>query len=341
MFSRLFVSVLATSFFSFNALAINGANPFAKSEVLNVGKDVAWEINKDAGVAVKSAVGEDDSYYHLEFDNRQIKLTITSDKEGQSHKYFSQLEIKDLKINGKQSSLFKWCLNNQQKHSRFLQQGLTVKNNVCQLNANNGSFIMRLNKATLSELQKGSNLEISLKPFRTQLDIKYDISDFAVMYTALNAKPVAVRVAPVPAVSKPVTMCKENAPAKYKQIKSIEYKCIDVVAKANAQVLMTQLVSKEDAKQKQVSAEREKQRKLAEEKKQEQLAAKLQEEERIRVEVAALAASQEKQAQLGSEISMKMIGMCEKFWTKGEHRCYCQKYIEHAPSEIQANSTCN
>ena len=211
MFSRLFVSVLATSLFSFNALAINGANPFAKSEVLNVGKDVTWEINKDAGVAVKSAVGEDDSYYHLEFDNRQIKLTITSDKKGQSPKYFSQLEIKDLKINGKQSSLFKWCLNNQQKHSRFLQQGLTVKNNVCQLNANNGSFIMRLNKATLSELQKGSHLQISLKPFRTQLDIKYDISDFAVMYTALNAKPVAVRVAPVPAVSKPVTMCKDQS----------------------------------------------------------------------------------------------------------------------------------
>ncbi len=40
------------------------------------------------------------------------------------------------------------------------------------------------------------------------------------------------------------------------------------------------------------------------------------------------------------EIAQKMIKMCEKYWSKGEHRCYCQKYIEYAPDDIQKNSTC-
>ena len=70
------------------------------------------------------------------------------------------------------------------------------------------------------------------------------------------------------------------------------------------------------------------------------MAAQLKKEEALAAEAAAVAASQANQAQLGSEISQKMIKVCEKYWSKGEHRCYCQKYIQHAPSEIQASSTC-
>ena len=60
----------------------------------------------------------------------------------------------------------------------------------------------------------------------------------------------------------------------------------------------------------------------------------------VLAEEAAIAASVVKQSQLGDEITQKMLKMCDKYWSKGEHRCYCQKYIEHAPSGIQANSSC-
>jgi hypothetical protein len=58
------------------------------------------------------------------------------------------------------------------------------------------------------------------------------------------------------------------------------------------------------------------------------------------MEAAAIAASEIKQAQLSDEITQKMLKVCDKYWSKGEHRCYCQKYIEHAPASIQASSTC-
>ena len=103
---------------------------------------------------------------------------------------------------------------------------------------------------------------------------------------------------------------------------------------------MTNLVNQEKERQRKLAAEKEKQRKLAEEQKQKALAAKLKEEERLQAEAAAIAASQAKQAQIDSEITQKMVGVCEKYWNKGEHRCYCQKYIDHAPAIIQASSTC-
>ena len=103
---------------------------------------------------------------------------------------------------------------------------------------------------------------------------------------------------------------------------------------------MSKSVAAEKEKQRKLAAEKEKQRKLAEEKQQQELAAKLKQEELLQVEAAALAASQAKQAELGGEITQKMLKVCEKYWNKGEHRCYCQKYIEHAPKSIQASSTC-
>ena len=80
---------------------------------------------------------------------------------------------------------------------------------------------------------------------------------------------------------------------------------------------------------------------MAEEKKQKELAETLKQEELLQAEAVAIAASEAKQAQIGGEIEQKMIKVCDKYWSIGEHRCYCQKYIEHAPAEIQSNSTCN
>lgn len=337
MFSRFFVSLLMLSFFSLN-VAAKESNPFAKNESVDIGSDVGWKINKKATVATKTGSDGKGNYYHLQFNNKKIKLLVSSDAAGKSPKGFSQLEIKDVKVDGAQNQVFKWCLNNQEKHNRFLQQGLSVKKNICVVNGGGGSFTMSLNKDSLVSLQKGSRLSIMLKPYRTPLELNFDISDFNDMYTALNAK--AAPVAAVAATSKaaaPKKKCKATAPAKYKNIKAIEYDCGNAAAKNKADSSVTKMVNQEKAKEQKLAAEKEKQRKLVEEQK---LAEQVKQEELLRVEAAALAASEAKQAQIGGEITDKMVSMCKKYWDKGEHRCYCQKYIDSAPSEIQANSTC-
>ena len=122
------------------------------------------------------------------YDNKQITLALSEDAKGLKLKKFSQLEVINVKIDGKQAAIFKWCLNNQERHNRFLQQGLSVKNNVCVINNDGSSFIMRLNKDTLQMLQQAKRLSIMIKPFRTPLELNYDISDFADMTLALNTR---------------------------------------------------------------------------------------------------------------------------------------------------------
>jgi len=339
MFSRVSVSLIVLYILSFNVPASALDNPFAKSESLYIGKDVAWKLDNEALIATKSTTDGKGTYYHLVFDNKQIKLLITSDVAGEKPKQFSQLEITDVIINGKQSALFKWCLNNQERHNRFLQQDLSVKNDVCKIDSQTGTFVMRLNKDTLTDLKSGQRLLISLKPFRIPLELNYDISDFEGMYAALNAKPakVVATTAPAPsAVAEKEKMCHANAAPGYTNIKPVEYPCSDSSAKLQAETLVAKLESKEQK----IIADKKIQLKLAEEKKQKELAAKLLQEQKLQAEAAAIAASEAKQAQLNDEIAAKMIAVCNKFWEKGESRCYCEKYIEHAPSDIQANPSC-
>lgn len=352
MFKCSLPSLFIFCIFSFNALAMKGDNPFAKNETLNIGKDINWIIDKKVVSATKTVSDEKGSFYHLRFDNKTLGLQVSGDKAAVNPRSFAQFEIKDVKIDGKQSPLFNWCLNNQQRHNRFLQQGLKVKQNTCSIDGKRGSFVMTLNEAALSSLQQGNRLKITLKPFRTPLELNYDISDFKDMYLALNTKvePVPV-VAPVePAVKKIDKKCWAGPPAKYKNIKSVEYHCADSVAKKDAEAWVIKLVKREKVKKQQLAAEKkakkEQQRKLkqqkkqAELKKQKVLAEKQQQAQVLQAETAAIAASQAKQAQIGDEITQKMVKVCDKFWSKGEHRCYCQKYIKHAPSEIQAKSIC-
>lgn len=353
MLNRVFFSFIVLCLFSFHVSANSGDNPFAKSEVLNIGKEFSWNIDKELVLATKSASDKKGSYYHLQYDNEQLKLIISNDAKGVVARKFSQLEIEDVTIDGKQIPLFKWCLNNQQRHDRFLQQGLTVKNNVCTIDGNAGNFIMSLNKETLLSLQKGKTLSIKLSPFRTPLDLKYDISDFKDMYLLLNAKVEAVAVVapPKPAVKEINKNCWAIPPAKYISIKPVEYDCGNEPAKIKAETRVISLVKQEKAKQQKLAAitaataaekaaERARQRKLQEQRKQKALAEKRKQEEKLQLEAAAIAASKVKQAQLNDEITQKMLKLCDKNWRKGEHRCYCQKYIEHAPSSIRANSSC-
>lgn len=342
MFKRLLLPLIVLCLFSINVSARNSDNPFAKNDTLTVGTDVAWSINKKAVIATKTADGGKGTFYHLKFNNKQLQLLMTSDAKGASPKDFKQLEIKEITIDGEQSSLFKWCLNNQERHKRFLQQGLKVKKNICVIDGNAGTFEMQLNKSTLASLQKGSIITFMLKPFRTPLELSYELSDFNDMVAALNAKavPVAVKPAATAVAAKPKKMCRAAPPTQYKNIKSIEYDCANANAKKDAEKRISASVNKEKEKEKKLAAEKEKQRKLAEDKKKADAAAALEQEQLMQAEAAALAASQAKQAQIDSEITQKMLKVCEKYWNKGEHRCYCEKYIDHAPSSIQASSTC-
>ncbi len=344
MFKQLFAAFIVLCCFSFNVVAMKGDNPFAKNEVINIGKDINWRIDKSSGQASKTVSDDNGSYYHLYFDNKQLRLSISKDVAGARAKSFNQLEVKDVRIDGKQVPLFKWCLKNQERHNRFLQQGLMVKKDICVINGENGTFIMRLNKETLVSLQTADSLLIMLKPFRKPLELDYDISDFSVMQAQLNSvpeKPAAVVAVAAPApVAKVVEKCLVKPPSAYKKIKPLEYTCSDVSSKMQAERKMAAKVDKEKEKQNKLAAEKEKQRKLAEQKKQEELALKLEQEKLLAAEAVAIAASEAKQTELNNEITQKMLKVCRKYWDKGEHRCYCQKYIEHAPASIQASSTC-
>jgi hypothetical protein len=342
MFNHLIKFIFFSLIISFSASA---NNPFAKSESLDIGKDVSWQLDKKAGVATKTKADKKGSYYHLKFDNKQLELLISSDAKGSSIKKYDQLDIKDVKIDGTRSVLFQWCLDNQESQDRFLQQGLKVRSDVCVSDGSKGSFVMRLDGGTLASLKNGRELTIVLKPFRTPLELHFDLADFKTMVSELNARPapVVASIAPVsaiPAGAAPKKMCFSKPPAKYKSISSIEYNCVDNAAKRAAD-------NKIDSQVKQQKSAEEKQRKLAAEKKRQEQAAKLEQEKKRQAEAAAaaaaaaaIAASEAKQAEIGGEITSKMVSMCEKYWNKGEHRCYCQKYIEYAPAEIQANSSC-
>ncbi|VAW53468.1 hypothetical protein MNBD_GAMMA06-711 [hydrothermal vent metagenome] len=339
MFKQLLASLFVLCCLNFSALA-NSNNPFAKNDTLAIGKDVAWNIDKKVVQAVKTASDNKGSYYHLQFDNKELRLSITSDAAGISPKKFSQLEIKDVQIDGKQSALFKWCLNNQERHKRFLQQGLKVKKDTCKVNGNAGAFVMRLNKSTLASLQNSSRLVILLKPFRIPLELKYDISDFKDMYLALNTKPAAEVSVVTKQPASPEKKCWTGPPAAYKNIKSVEYNCNDGTAKLQAESWVSRLVNKEKEKRATLKKEKEKQRKLVVEKEKKQLVKKPKNKKLVQIEAAAIAASKANQVQLGDEITQKMVNVCKKYWDKGEHRCYCQKYIKHAPDSIQESSTC-
>ena len=357
MLNRFFTLLCILCVFSFTAVAKNNDNPFAKNSSLDIGKDVSWIVDNDVGLAQKSAAGSDGIYYHLKFNNKQLELVMSSDASGVVAKSFSRLEIKSFNIDGKQSTLFSWCLNNQDGHNKFLQQGLVVKKNVCEVDGGTGRFIIRLNRETLTALQNGRSLSITIKQFRTPIEINYDLSDFQEMYVALNYRnaqnvesATAVAVPAVSAVSNSgLNKCWARAPERFNRIRAIEYFCADTLAKLNAETMIAEQVSQQAINQRVLAAQRvaekEKRLKQADVKKQNERAAKLKQEELLQAEVAAAAAviaaaSEAKQVVIGDEISQKMISMCDKYWSKGEHRCYCQKYIEHAPDSIQNNSKC-
>ena len=356
--ARLFIC-LAILITSGQGIAEN--NPFSKAIQVTAGHDVDWQFGEQT--ATKSVKGRDGTWYHLFYDGLRLRLRLTGSAEDSQYgaRQFEGFSVYDVRIEGKRLDVFQWCLNNQNKHSRYLEQGLTVRKEVCQNLGEQGTFMMRLTKDTIGALENGSSIEYELKPYRTTVKVKFSIADFdsvnsefkrqqdeklaairaqeqrAIEEAKAKAKAAAALAAPPVAVApkpKAKTKCKLNPPEGFSEIEPIAYDCDNVAARINAQASIDLKVEEAQQQRAQAAAEAERKRKAEE-------AARLAREEALLKEQQALEASAAVQAELSSDITKKMLAVCEKNWAEGNHRCYCQKYIEYAPASIKANSECN
>jgi len=332
--------------FTGSQVIAKSSNPFDKAIVVTAGHDVTWQFGEQT--ATKSVKGADGTWYHLFYDGLRLRLRLTGSSQDSQYaaRQFEEFAVYDVKIDGKRLDVFQWCLNNQEKHNRFLQQGLSVKKEVCQNLGAQGSYVMRLTKETIDALGEGNTIEYELKPFRTKVLVKFSIDDFDKVNNEFKKQheaklaasrpraepvpiaPVAIVAAPKPK-PKPKPKCKIGPPEGFAEVKAISYDCDDVAAKNSARVSVDSEVNK--IREKRNKAEAERNRKEA---------ARLAKEEALRKEQEALAASAAIQAELSTDIARKMIAVCEKNWAEGEHRCYCEKYIKYAPASIRENSSC-
>ena len=130
----------------------------------------------------------------------------------------------------------------------------------------------------------------------------------------------------------------------FDQIKSIEYVCDDAGAKTKAEASIEAGVVKEREHQAKLVAERERKRKEAEAAKAAKLAKELADkkaaEELLAAEQAALADTEASKNEMSADITNKMLAVCQKKWASGKHRCYCEKFLEHAPAGIESDPSC-
>ncbi len=341
---RFFIA-LAVFCLSASVIAKNSNNPFEKGASVDIGRDAAWVIGNKTATRSGSDSG---TFYHLFYDRKLLRLRITKsaqDSEAAAKRH-DQFTVNDVLLDGKRLPVFQWCLNNQERHKRFLQQGLKVKKEVCKNQGEVGTFTMRLNVATLDMLKKGKKLTYKLKPFRSNVSVIFDISDFSGIVAKLNTAPppAIAKSQPKPsgvATAAVAKKCKASPPTGYSEVKAVEYNCADSAAKKKATASVGTAVSKERERKKKVAAEREEKRLAQEKANATKLANQKVAEEKLASEQAALAASAAQQQAISSDIAGKMIAMCQKKWDKGEHRCYCEKYVSHAPKAIQESSTCS
>lgn len=331
-------------------------NPFNKTNNMEVGTEVKWTYSDGVASKISLVADKDGSYYQLMVTNNQIRLQLvdSASKTGKPIK-FEQFTIKDVQLDGSSSSLFQWCLNNQQNHSRFLQQGLTVKKDVCLNKGAQGLFVMNLNKATHSLLQKTARLTFMVKAYRTPINVTFEMQDVASVFARLGGgstladkksnkeKDVSKYLSkPIP-IAAPVVKAKPcllKPPAQYPTIKTIEYVCNDDADKVKARkqlavsIKAIKLKNEKLAKQKQLRLKQEEAARLKREARQKQLD---QEKEK---ELKQIAEAESNMLKIRDQVSEKMIAMCNKKWATGVHRCYCEPYIKHAPSNIKSDASC-
>ncbi len=293
---------------SLSSVAIASDNPFKKGASVYI-KDADGWVVKDKTVTLSGA--GTGVFYHLMYDRRKLRLRITDGAEDSESraKRFQNFAVEDIKIDGRRLPLFKWCLANQVKHSRFLQQGLKVKQDVCSNLGDQGTFIMRLNEATLDALKSGQVLSFHLKPFRSKIKVSFDISDFSAAATMLSPKAVETQMPPANIRVEARKKCMAKPPEGLDKVKAIAYDCDNTAAKNKAEASVAALVSEQRKRNNKVKANQK--------------------------------AQEQSQQDVSNNITDKMLAVCKKKWAKGEHRCYCEKFIKHAPMGIESDPSCN
>lgn len=320
---------------SSNTIAASSSNPFAKAKNIDFGSS-EWVIKNKTATKSGSDSG---TYYHLFYDKKQLRLRMTEGAEDNAAtaKKYEKFAVQDVQIDGKRLPIFQWCLKNQQRHARFLQQGLSVRNNICVNDGAKGSFVMRLNVATVESLKSGSKLTFIISPFRSSIKVNFDISDFTVAAGKLGKASVVAKKPKVIHEKK----CEVAPPKGFSEIGGASYECGNEASKAEANEALTIIVNEERERRKKKAAAKKQQDEI----KKKELAAKKAKDEKLAAklaaEQAALATSIAQQEAIGSEISNKMIAVCKKKWAAGEHRCYCEKYLKHAPAGIKSDPSCS
>ena len=343
--SKVFAFMFAAAFSAQSIAALN--NPFGKTVTVNAGVGVHWDVKKDMASKTSPASDIDGTFYQLRITKSELILRLLDSPSGGTIS-FDQLKIEDVQLDGKTSTLFGWCLNNQEEHNRFLQQGLKIKKDICQNKGQEGVFVMKLNQATYNLLKTTKNLAFTVKPYRGAVVASFDVSNIADIFVQLvsGGRAVAAQNKPVdrssdrflskpisgtPALAapvvkaKPAKLCSIKPPSNFASLKVIKYVCTDEAAKAKARKEMAANVKQQRAKKqklKQTEAER------------------LAREEEKRKEAEAVAENEKNRNKIKSQISEKMIGMCKKKWAVAEHRCYCEPYLEFAPAGIKSDGSC-
>lgn len=239
-------------------------NPFGRATDLDVGADIKWAYKDGAAKKISKVSDNDDIFYELSVGYSELKLRLVDSASIEAARAlsFEQLVIEDVLLDGKPSSVFRWCLNNQQRHNSFLQQGLKVKKDICKNRGAEGLFEMMLNRSTHDLLKKTKRLTFVVKPYRKAVNISFDVPDLSTVFARLSGATVVAKTAPKkmsvpkpsapkpvakflsqPAVktpvattmiSKPIKMCKVNPPTGFPSIKAVEYRCDDNAAKTKA-----------------------------------------------------------------------------------------------------------
>jgi len=360
MINKVFAFVFAAAVSVQSIAALN--NPFDKTITVNAGASVNWDVKEDMASKTAPTSDTDGTFYQLRITRTELILRLLDSPSGGTIS-FDQLKIEDVQLDGKSSTLFGWCLNNQEEHNRFLQQGLKIEKDICQNKGQKGVFVMKLNQATYDLLKTTKSLAFTVKPYRSSVVASFDVSNIADIFVQLASggravaaqkKPVAAEIKSVdkssakfltkpisstPALAaplvkaKPADLCSIKPPLNFAALKVIEYVCTDETAKAKARKEMAANVKQQRAKKEKLALEKKQKLKQTE-------AERLAREEEERKEAEAVAASEQNRNKIKSQVSEKMIGMCKKKWAVGEHRCYCEPYLEFAPAGIKSDGSC-
>lgn len=337
------------------AHALSGDNPFAKTQQIHAGAGSDWAIDGD--VLRKSSGDEAGTWYHLEVGKTSMRLVMSASNDISDTRSYKTLAVENMAIDGSRMPVFKWCLQNQQGHNRFLQQGQNVKMDICENRGEAGEFRVKVNNQTMQALEQGKRMSFTIKPFRSLVEVQFDIENLADAMVAMDlangrtkavakapavTSPVAAAAAPAKVVvTQEVKMCDATAPAGFKSIKAESYVCSDSNDKIRAHNKIAIAVDREKQKRAAIAKKREQQRQAALEAKRKQEQEMLARQEKEQQEQDAIAASQLKHIAVLDELTQKMLGVCNKMWGKGQHRCYCEKYIQHAPAGIQSDPDCS